>query len=129
MAWQTLPVQVAPVLPGTLPVLRWFAAGARALRATTHAGLMRRYTAPMDWLDEVKWDAQGLVPVIAQEVGSNDVLMFAFMNREALARTAEPARRCTGAARASACGTRARSPATSSRCTRCAWTATTTWCC
>lgn len=25
MAWQTLPVEVAPVLPGTLPVLRWFA--------------------------------------------------------------------------------------------------------
>ncbi len=43
----------------------------------------------MSWLDEVKWDAQGLVPAIAQEVGSNDVLMFAFMNREALARTAE----------------------------------------
>jgi len=42
----------------------------------------------MDWLDEVKWDAQGLVPAIAQEVGSNDVLMFAFMNREALAQTA-----------------------------------------
>ncbi len=43
----------------------------------------------MNWLDEVKWDAQGLVPVIAQEVGSNDVLMFAFMNREALGKTAE----------------------------------------
>ena len=43
----------------------------------------------MDWLDEVKWDAQGLVPVIAQEVGSNDVLMFAWMNREALSKTAE----------------------------------------
>jgi 8-oxo-dGTP diphosphatase len=26
MSWQALPVQVAPVLPGTLPVLRWFAA-------------------------------------------------------------------------------------------------------
>ena len=26
MAWQALPVQVAPVLPGTVPVLRWFAA-------------------------------------------------------------------------------------------------------
>ncbi len=26
MAWQTLPVQVRPVLPGTVPVLRWFAA-------------------------------------------------------------------------------------------------------
>jgi phosphoribosyl-AMP cyclohydrolase len=43
----------------------------------------------MSWLDEVKWDRDGLVPAIAQEVGSNDVLMFAFMNREALARTAE----------------------------------------
>jgi phosphoribosyl-AMP cyclohydrolase len=42
----------------------------------------------MNWLDEIKWDAQGLVPVIAQEVGSNDVLMFAFMNREALEQTA-----------------------------------------
>lgn len=41
----------------------------------------------MDWLAEVKWDAQGLVPVIAQESGSNDVLMFAFMDREALAQT------------------------------------------
>jgi len=43
----------------------------------------------MDWLDSIKWDKDGLVPVIAQEQGSGDVLMFAFMNREALARTAE----------------------------------------
>ena len=43
----------------------------------------------MNWLDEVKWDANGLVPVIAQERGSNDVLMFAWMNREALEKTAE----------------------------------------
>ena len=43
----------------------------------------------MDWLDDVKWDAQGLVPVIAQEAGSNDVLRFAWMNREALQKTAE----------------------------------------
>jgi phosphoribosyl-AMP cyclohydrolase len=42
----------------------------------------------MDWLDEVKWDRDGLVPVIAQERGSNHVLMFAYMNRDALARTA-----------------------------------------
>lgn len=40
------------------------------------------------WLDDIKWDRDGLVPVIAQEVGSNDVLMFAFMNRDALAATA-----------------------------------------
>ena len=42
----------------------------------------------MSWLDDVKWDANGLVPAIAQEVGSNDVLMVAFMNRDALERTA-----------------------------------------
>jgi phosphoribosyl-AMP cyclohydrolase len=40
------------------------------------------------WLDDINWDREGLVPVIAQEVGSNDVLMFAFMNRDALAATA-----------------------------------------
>jgi phosphoribosyl-AMP cyclohydrolase len=43
----------------------------------------------MEWLDQVTWDRDGLVPVIAQEVGSNDVLMLAFMNRDALARTVE----------------------------------------
>ena len=42
-----------------------------------------------DWLDAVRFDERGLVPVIAQEHGSKDVLMFAWMNREALARTVE----------------------------------------
>ena len=39
------------------------------------------------WLDEVAWNADGLVAAIAQEVGSNDVLMLAWMSREALAAT------------------------------------------
>jgi phosphoribosyl-AMP cyclohydrolase len=39
------------------------------------------------WLNKVRWDEHGLVPVIAQEVGSGDVLMFALMNRDALAKT------------------------------------------
>ena len=43
----------------------------------------------MSWLDAVRWDAQGLVPVIAQEASSGDVLMFAWMTREALQQTAE----------------------------------------
>jgi phosphoribosyl-AMP cyclohydrolase len=43
----------------------------------------------MKWLDDVKWDRDGLVPVIAQELCSNDVLMFAYMNRDALTKTAE----------------------------------------
>jgi phosphoribosyl-AMP cyclohydrolase len=42
----------------------------------------------MELLDTVRWDDQGLVPAIAQEQGSKDVLMVAWMNREALAETA-----------------------------------------
>jgi phosphoribosyl-AMP cyclohydrolase len=37
-----------------------------------------------NWLDEVNWDENGLVPVIAQEHDTGDVVMFAWMNREAL---------------------------------------------
>jgi phosphoribosyl-AMP cyclohydrolase len=40
------------------------------------------------WLDQVAWNEQGLVPAIAQEAHTGDVLMFAWMNREALAQTA-----------------------------------------
>jgi phosphoribosyl-AMP cyclohydrolase len=39
------------------------------------------------WLDTVTWNEQGLVPVIAQEVGSKDILMMAWMNRDALLAT------------------------------------------
>lgn len=38
----------------------------------------------MNWLDEINWDASGLVPVIAQEHATGKVLMFAWMNNEAL---------------------------------------------
>ena len=41
------------------------------------------------WLDKVNWTADGLVPVIAQEYGSGKVLMFAWLDREALKLTAE----------------------------------------
>ncbi len=39
------------------------------------------------WLNKVNWTAEGLVPVVAQESGTGKVLMFAFMNREALEQT------------------------------------------
>lgn len=42
---------------------------------------------PGSWLDAVSWNEQGLVPVIAQEVGSKDILMMAWMNRDALLAT------------------------------------------
>jgi phosphoribosyl-AMP cyclohydrolase len=38
----------------------------------------------VSWLDDVSWDANGLVPVIAQERDTGRILMFAWMNREAL---------------------------------------------
>jgi phosphoribosyl-AMP cyclohydrolase len=45
-----------------------------------------------DWLDAVKWDAQGLVPAIAQDAASGEILMVAWMNREALEETARTQR-------------------------------------
>ena len=42
----------------------------------------------MAWLDDVRWSEHGLVPAIAQEAASGRVLTLAWMNREALERTA-----------------------------------------
>ncbi|HSO84739.1 phosphoribosyl-AMP cyclohydrolase [Thiocapsa sp.] len=42
-----------------------------------------------DWLDAIKWDAQGLVPAIAQEHGTGTILMMAWMNPESLRLTRE----------------------------------------
>ena len=44
---------------------------------------------PNKWLNKIRWDENGLVPVIAQEAATGDILMFAWMNRDALAKTAE----------------------------------------
>ncbi len=41
------------------------------------------------WLNKINWSDDGLVPVIAQEAESGKILMFAWMNREALKLTAE----------------------------------------
>ena len=41
------------------------------------------------WLNRVNWSDDGLVQAVAQEAGSNEVLMVAWMNREALKLTAE----------------------------------------
>ena len=42
----------------------------------------------MSYLDAVRWNADGLVPAIAQDAGSGRVLTLAWMNRESLERTA-----------------------------------------
>lgn len=49
-------------------------------------------TSGTDWLDAVKWDANGLVPAIAQDAVTQEILMVAWMNREALEETARTLR-------------------------------------
>jgi phosphoribosyl-AMP cyclohydrolase len=44
---------------------------------------------PESWLNKVNWTHEGLVPVIVREDGSNDILMFAWMDHEALRLTEE----------------------------------------
>ena len=45
-----------------------------------------------DWLDCIKWDADGLIPASAQDAASGRVLMVAWMNRDALTLTAQEGR-------------------------------------
>jgi phosphoribosyl-AMP cyclohydrolase len=45
-----------------------------------------------EWLDELNWNEQGLVPAIAQDAASGRVLTLAWMNRESLAETAKTGR-------------------------------------
>lgn len=40
-----------------------------------------------DWLSQIKWNEHGLIPVIAQEIGSNKILMMAWMNKSSLLET------------------------------------------
>ncbi len=60
------------------------------------------------WLDEVKFNEQGLVPAIAQHHQTGRVLMVAWMNREALALTAEKIRQCISLVHAASYGIRAK---------------------
>jgi phosphoribosyl-AMP cyclohydrolase len=41
------------------------------------------------WLDQVRWNSDGLVPAIAQDANTGRILMMAWMNREALELTAK----------------------------------------
>ena len=45
-------------------------------------------------LDELKFDQNGLIPAIAQDHETKDVLMVAYMNRESLERTLKEGKAC-----------------------------------
>ena len=53
---------------------------------------LRRKNMSSNWLEQIKWTADGLVPAIAQESGTGKVLMLAWMNREALTLTVQEGR-------------------------------------
>ncbi|MGI0118760.1 phosphoribosyl-AMP cyclohydrolase [Zooshikella sp. RANM57] len=40
-----------------------------------------------DWLNDLKWDANGLIPAIAQDAATDQILMMAWMNKTALQQT------------------------------------------
>ena len=37
-----------------------------------------------NWINNVRWDSDGLLPVIVQDASSSKVIMFAWMNRKTL---------------------------------------------
>jgi phosphoribosyl-AMP cyclohydrolase len=41
----------------------------------------------MSWLEDLKWDKNGLIPAIAQDEKTGKILMFAWMNKESLQQT------------------------------------------
>ncbi len=45
-----------------------------------------------DWLNEIRWTEDGLVPAIAQDADNGDILMMAWMNAESVSRTLDTAR-------------------------------------
>ncbi len=77
-----------------------------------------------NWLDEVKFDSNGLIPAIAQHHQTGRILMVAWMNRESLALTAEKIRLYTSLALAKNSGTRVKNQAISKRFMKFVWTAT-----
>ncbi len=45
-----------------------------------------------NWLDDIKWDSDGLIPAIAQDYKTDRVLMVAWLNRESLELTVKEQR-------------------------------------
>ena len=69
--------------PGGSAIVDSTAAPDASYTAAPAAGLLRG-----DWLEAIQWNADGLIPAIAQDAISQRILMVAWMNREALQETA-----------------------------------------
>ena len=82
-----------------------------------------------DILAAIRFDAGGLVPAIAQQHDTGEVLMLAWMNRAAVLETLATSASATSAAAATRYGAKARRPARCSTSRNCASTVTATRCC
>lgn len=76
----------------------------------------------------LKRNADGLFTAVVQERSSGDVLMVAWMDDDALARTLKPVRRPTFRGHAASSGSRAQPLGIPNTCIRCGWIATVTQC-
>ena len=80
-------------------------------------------------IDRLQFNADGLIPAIAQDYKTGEVLMMAWMNRESLEQTlASKGRSLLVALTAGNCGARVRPLDTSKNCTGCEWIVTRTRC-
>lgn len=78
------------------------------------------------WIEDVKFDSRGLVPVVAQDSESGRVLMLAWANREALLEAVKTRRGVYFSRSRTASGGRVRRAATFRSCSRCSSTVTVT---
>ena len=73
------------------------------------------------WLDAIKWNTDGLVPVITQDFETGNILTHAWMNREALSLTQEQARAVYWSRSSKNYGARVKNPGTSKSSRRSFW--------
>src|SRR5579875_3777322 len=81
-----------------------------------------------DRLSEIRFGSDGLVPAIAQQYDTGEILMLAWMNREAVRTSLARAAPATGRGRGRSCGAKARARDRSRSCGSCALTATAMRC-
>jgi hypothetical protein len=105
-AWGSILVRLHPSRSAVRGLPPPAAAGTFRAEATESAGtphppdfrtfallaLPRPHSSPMSWIDQVKLDDRGLVPVVAQDARTGEVLMLAWANAEALRRTLDTGR-------------------------------------
>ena len=79
-----------------------------------------------DWIKDIRWNEDGLVPAIAQDTTSGDILMMAWMNAEALKLTAEVGQAVYWSRSRGNSGAKVKPPGTSKSCPRSGLIATKT---